>query len=534
MDDRTRALLAERKRRRDAEAQRVRIAEVCAELRSFYYPKQAAFFASKARRRATRKTRRAGATTGGCRELLARALEQPGFRATYVATTRIEAKDRAWEGDTQNALADIVRQRGTPIQGGDVETYDIAGVKVELRQADLTLAFDNGSEVELFGADNLRAINKKRGGAKHVYWIDEGQDFLHLEAFYRSVVVPALDDFQGECWVSGTPGRDLVGMFYELTRHDGVPTLAGWEVHEFAQVDNPFFGATTEEREARTAQAALVENGWSPDDPDFQREYRGRWVKSDANYVYAAHAVPEHQLCFAEPRVAVDGRPDFAAALLDLPGALDPKPRPYFLAMGVDLGTRDDFAYVVWAWSLHDPTLYELASWKRPGLFYDDMFAEIRAVRDQVVIGYIAADAGGGGSSAVKGWAKQFVTRYNQPLLEVQKAPGYKELAIKLLNGDIRTGKLRIRKGGALHSEWIVHRWAKQRSATGLMIEDDSTPNHASDAGLYGHMQAYHHRGVTPLDESGLTPEEKRASWLQRAEEQLEDSSTDEGSGWRW
>lgn len=504
---------------------------VCAELRSFYYPKQGGFFRSPTKLRVTRKTRRAGATTGGCRELLARALEQPGFRATYVATTRIEARARAWEGDTDNALADIVRRRGTVVHA-DVETYDIGGVHIQLRQQELTLKFSNGSEVELFGADDERSINKKRGGAKHVFWIDEAQDFLHLERFYKAVVSAALADFEGECWVSGTPGKDCAGFFWDISRDDGEPTLPGWEVHEFAAVDNPYFGATPAERDAHTAEAALKLNGWSPDDPDFLREWRARWVKSDANYVYAAHALAEYQLCYAVPRLDANGFPDLKAALLDLPGMRDGRPRPYFLAMGVDLGTRDDFAFVVWAWSLQDPVLYELASWKRPGLDYDEMFAFVKAVRDQAYVAYVAADSGGGGHSAVKGWSKQFLSRYNQPILEVQKSPGYKEIAIKAMNGDIRQGKLRIRKGSPLHAEWLIHRWAKQRSTSGLLVEDEKTPNHASDAGLYGHMEAFHHRHV-PAEGEGLTPDEKRGALMAHAEASLEAGIIEEPE-WGW
>lgn len=488
--DRQRAILDARRSRgfsREAEANKL-----AAELRSFYYPKQAAFFESPARLRATRKTRRAGATTGGCRELLARAIETPGFRATCAHSTLVEARARAWENDTQNGLANIVREFGEPLEVRGVEQVRIGGVICEVRPGELALDFSNGSRIELFGADHERATSKKRGSAKHVYWLDEAQDFLHLESFYKRVISPALSDFKGECWITGTPSVECSGMFYDITKQDEVdgPRLPGWDVHVLAQVDNPYFGDTPEERWENTAGEAMRLNGWSADDPDLLREQFALWVRSDGNYVYKVHAVPAHQLCYAPARMDDDGFPDVRAAMEDLPAF---GRRTYFTALGADLGTRDDFAFVLWAWALEDPCLYEVASWKKPGLDYDEMAMYLRAVRELVTVGLVVADAGGGGKPAVMGWSKEWLDRYQVPVEEAEKK--HKEMAIKLVNNDIRTGKLRVREGGVLLAEWRVHRWAKLRSSTGLRVEDPATPNHAADAALYAHRHSYHHRG---------------------------------------
>lgn len=495
LDDRTKALLDQR---REAAAKRA-IAEKCAaELRAFYHPKQAAFFRSKHKRRATRKTRRAGVTTGGCRELLARAIEHPGFRATYVASTRIEARARAWVNDTANGLVNILREFGEAVDGPGVERVKLGGIVVEVREAELALEFENGSRIELFGADNIRAVGKKRGGAKHVVWVDEAQDFVHLEAFYKGVVYPALRDFKGECWITGTPGRDCAGMFYDITKQDETdgPRLPGWELHEVSIIDNPFFGATEEERWEAATGEALREHGWSPDDPDFLREMRGLWVRADARYVFKVHAVPEHRLCYAPARYASDGFPDIEAALADLPmwGR-----RTYFLALGADLGTRDDFAFVLWAWSLEDQTLYEVVSWKKAGLDYDEMEHHLVVVRETVPIGVVAADSGGGGLGAVKGWSKRWQARYSVPVEEADKSGGV-EMQVKMMNNDIRREKLRLRKGGVLHGEMKLLRWAKVRSATGRLEVDPATPDHACDAGRIGFVHCYHHRARVPED----------------------------------
>lgn len=517
--------LARLQRERAAQATAAESRRVAAELRSFYYPKQAAFFTSPAKLRATRKTRRAGATVGGCREFLARAIEHPGWRGTYATSTRAEARDRAWKTDTQSGLVDLLERYATQVADARVATYVLGGVTIEVREAELALEFSNGSRINLFGSDDERSLRKQRGNAKHVFWIDEAQDFRFLDQFYRAVIVAALADYQGECWLSGTPSRDCAGLFYDVTREDG-HAIVGWEVSEFRVIDNPFFGATPEERWERTAGAAIRENGWPADDPDLLREWYARWVLADARWVYAAHAVPLHQLCFAPERLGPDGFPDIAAALADLPGW---GTREYFLALGADLGTRDDFAFVLWAWSFADPVLYEVCSWKRAGLDYDEMAAHLIAVREAVPIGLVTADAGGGGKPAVMGWSKRWVDRYGIPIIEAAKAN--KAIAIKQLNNDIRRGLVKVREGSPLLAEWLVHRWAKIRSATGGEVEDPTTPNHASDAGLYGHRESYHHRHrpVEPAPVPG-SPE-----WVVAVEAEMEQSvMDDEGDDDAW
>jgi hypothetical protein len=246
MNPDVRSLLIELAKRRPvvAESQRDEAAVVAAKLRDFFYPKQRAFFTSKAKRRATKKTRRSGATTGGCHEFVARAVEQAGWRGTYVTTTRKEARERAWLSDTANGLLDVLRRHGTTIDHPSCECIVIGGVTAYIRDQAMTIDFSNGSKIDLFGADDERSMRKQRGLSKHVYWIDEAQDFRFLERFYDAVIQGSLTDYDGECWLSGTPGPDCVGMFYEATKDDAVdgPTLLGWETHSIAVVDNPFFG----------------------------------------------------------------------------------------------------------------------------------------------------------------------------------------------------------------------------------------------------------------------------------------------------
>ena len=499
-------------------------AELCARIRGFMHPGQVRMFSRRpgATLKATIKGRRAGATSGGCREALCRAIETANCRETYVTTTRIEAKARAWNSDTQSGFADLVDQYGTRLERGGVPTYSLGGIIVEVREAELALEFSNGSKIDLFGADDEGALGKQRGNAKHLYWIDEAQDFWWLERFYKAVVVAAMVDskpltgFDGECWLTGTPGVDCSGMFYEITGGD--EPLPGWETHVLSVRDNPFFGATPEERWESTAVAVKRKNAWEEDDPDYQREWYGKWVRSDARYVYEVHKVPLAELCYAPVREQADGFPDIRAAIDDLPGRHPEQgvPRDYFLAMGADLGTRDAFALVVWAYSQMDPNLYELASWKMPGLDYDEMALHLNAINAQAYCGLVTADAGGGGKPAVMGWSRKWMEQYGIAILEATKPN--KAIAIKQLNTEIRRRRIKFREDSLLLRSMQRHRWSPKRTSTGAIIEDPATHEWSDtpDAGLYSYRECYPYRWH---EEEKKSPPGSRERYAQEAAE---------------
>jgi hypothetical protein len=452
----------------------------------------------------------------------------PNHRATYITGTLKDARRRAWENDTRSGFVDVIRLLGKQRKGLGVEAYVLAGITIRVLRQDLKLEFSNGSQIDLFGADKEGMAEGLRGIAKNVFWIDEAQDLSGLDYFYRGVIVPSMSDFVGECWMTGTPGRDCVGMFYEVTADDE-PPLTGWEVHRIAAVDNPFFGrvvrdgdewvvmdnidvrwapyrpspswteeealaAALEVRWDRAAGAAIRENGWAEDDPDLLREYYARWVKQDARFVYALHSVPEHKIATLPQRLGVDGFPDLRLALTDLPGWAEE--RQYFTICGADLGTRAAFAFCVWAWSLMDSILYEVASWKMAGLDYDEMATHLHSVRGQIGLSMITADAGGGGKPAVMGWSRKWMERYSLPITEATKQN--KAMAQKQMNNDIRKGFIVLRKDSPLMLEWKAHRWKKLRTEDGREVED-GTPHDVSDAALYGHRESFHHRFREPV-----------------------------------
>lgn len=530
--------LAELARRRPVEtATLVRhdeTAECAKQLRSIFekHPKQKKLYSSKAKLKATRKTRRAGATAGGVRELLARAIEIPGFRATYVTTTRGEARDRAWRNDTQSGFVQVIEHLGAQLETRGVDAFRLGGIKVEVRDHDLALEFANGSRIDLAGYDTIRAIGKKRGNAKHVFWIDEAQDFRFLEEFYNGTVIGALVDFKGECWVSGTPGRDAAGMFYEITRDDD-QAMEGWEVHEIAVTDNPYFGcvvweggtwfvvdqvgtqtgpyeneAVAEEAAIKirwegTAGEAIRLNAWPPDHPDLIREWYARWVTTDTRHVYPVNAVPPTcKLIYAPQRLVPNTwRPqdnpswyNHDAAIADLPRRTNGGLYEWMFGVGIDFGNfPDPFALVVWSFTFERPDVYEMFSWKAVKVLPDDqrVYVEMlwRAMNNIIVL--VADPAGREGE--LEAWR----TRFNMPIENAEKAN--KNVFQELMAGDIRKGHIHYREGSPIldehrHLVYLPTKPGKTRKEhADRKLSNGRVPgNHCSDAGLYSHRHLNH------------------------------------------
>jgi hypothetical protein len=558
-DSPAKQILAELARRRPvvAESQRNAAVDAAARLRGFFYPKQHAFFTSKARRKATKKTRRAGATTGGVREVLARCLEHAGYRVVIVHSTKQEARERAWLSDTKSGFVDILRELGVTVEDPSLEVIVLGGVRIEVRDQVMQLDFSNGSQVKLWGYDDLRAMRKQRGLAKHLYWIDEAQDIRYLDEFYDRVVL-AQQDFACEVWLTGTPGQDCAGMFYEVTKEEENERAPGWEIHTLAQIDNPFFGrivtdssggwmvyyvednltkdtgvrhgpyATYAEAEKaagqvrwdRTAGAAMIDKGWKGEEPDFIREFLGLWCKTDARYVYPVHVVNPYDLLYAPQRTdrnpnanapnhidPMTGKPpfwcDFRRAITDLPKRRKfNQKRQWMYAIGADFGYHPDpFAIVVWAFAHDTQDVYELFSWKAQKVHTDDQGLYLKAVWDALDNVVVLVGDPAGKQDDFEVWR----TRLQLPIDEANKKG--KNTLEEFLADDVRRGRIHLRHDSPLHDEMkhLVYlptkpgktrEVAKHRRASDGKVHGD----HCCDAARYSYEALTHFLSKLPQD----------------------------------
>jgi len=533
-------LEAEAEERAETEAQEQlgeRYRAVAERARSKLFDKQRAAFVDEIARRMTAlDTRRAGKTFGGIREYVAFALENPKSRQLYINETRDEAKALAWD-EPDDGIVSVLEQldlvRGE--KRGDEADY-------WANETELIVRFRNGSIIKLFGADDERQINKLRGRKWHRAWVDEAQKARFLQQLIQQVLGASMADFQGQIWLTGTPSRDTAGYFYEVTRQDGQPRAPGWAVHEWAVTDNPYFGrvvarddgafdvvgleglhvgtfadrsdaevAAKAERWRVTAAAALEENGWTEDDPDFQREWLGRWVITDANFVYPVNAVAPHLLTFAPMRITVTGRYDHETSMRDLPRNKRGKRMHWLFSIGLDFGFfPDPFAICMGAFSMETEVAYEMWSWKKIRTDADEQREELQYLVDNVEnIASIVGDPAGQ-RALMKGWRERLFI----PIEDAEK--NEKDTWIDLMGTAIRKGRWKYREGSPLlhehrHLVWLPVKAGKRKEHSDRRLLDGSVPgNHCSDGGLYQwrHMTNW----LARPDVGPRSPEERLAA----------------------
>jgi len=550
-------VIAARRERAEAEQRALRLTTLADELRSRFdnHPKQRAFWQSRSecRRDAALCTRRAGKSDGGVHEWLALAITTPGWRATYVNETLPEARKIVWRNDMGQGFCDLIARHGESIGGGQ---YQFATVIAKPNETTAEINFSNGSQIALLGADDESSINKLRGQAKDEIWVDEAQKFRHLRAFVLQVASACLKDKAtthgtGRLKLTGTPSEDAAGYFYDVTcePESGDTPLPRWEVFRWSVTDNPWFGDTPEERWARTAGEALTENGWDGTEPEFLREWMGKWVKSDARYVYPVHAAPSHiRLCYAPMRtmpnpINREHAPwiNVLESLRDLPHP-PPRHRPFtwLYAIGVDFGfAQDPFAIVVWAMTSELPEIYELCSWKQHKVVPDDQRDYIKSLWDQldnVIV--LVGDPAGQAAANLAGWRERTML----PISEAEKSS--KATWQAMMAGDIRKGRVRYRENGPLllehrHLVYLPTKPGKplkdhadRRSSDGKVHG-----NHCSDGGLYAfrHMTHYLATGAISRPEPGTREAyeaeaetlERKADEMDRRESRLQENMMD-------
>jgi len=511
------ALLATRRARR-ADERAVRA------LTDEWYATQRAVWTDRAQLVAWHGGRRMGKTRAGVRSFLDELLSVPGSRQLYINETAGEAERLAWVGNRGDGFEPLLSELGMLESGRGLSRKP---GRVKLDRSTLSIHCpDMDSWIYLRGADDEAGIRRALGGAYNRVWWDEAQKIpSKLATTIREVFMPALLDFRGRFVVTGTAVRQMLGLFYEITRPELDKRMPGWSVHFSNLLENPYWGHAKGRYVVWGARDEVVSGPHMPgempaaisgarwemgmvalqrllggpevapfDGPTMQREGFGRWVREDASYVYHVHQVPREKLVYAPHRTRADGFPDIRAALQDLPWGKGEAWREGLFALGGDLGYHPDpFAFVLWGWHMHDRRLYEVASWKRTMLDSDEQARVLHSIRAELALAITVVDAGGPAKPTVVGWSKEWVERYSLPIEEAQKA--HKHTAIEVLNGDIRTGGVALRDGSPLMAEMEELQWLTRLvDARGRMIEDPTQHNHCCDAALYAHRHSYQYR----------------------------------------
>ncbi len=414
------------------------------------HPDQLRFATSLSKRKAAVCSRRAGKTYVNARILVDAAEKNPAEGeddaiVVYLSLSKSHAKRSVW-GKLQSIAGRM-------------------GINIRFNNSELIGYHENGCQIWICGADDQRDIERLRGFAFRLVIVDEAQLLgAYLDELIDEVLEPALGDFDGTLLLTGTPHPACVGLFHDVcTGQKG-----GWETFHWTLEENPYYPRWRRRPDWREAvqeylQEVLQRKGWQPDHPVFLREYKGLWVRDHQSLVYAY-----------EPE-----RNDYDAELPRSPmGSY-----AWRYVVGVDLGTVDWFAIVVWAWCPELPYLYEVETIKTRGETISDWAYRISAVREQYQPLAIVADAGALGAAIVK----EFQERFGLPVEAAEKTE--KAAAIAAMNSDLLAGHVKVRKGGPLSRTYSVLQWSDDLRQK----EDPRIPNDDSDAALYAYRRSRHY-----------------------------------------
>jgi hypothetical protein len=423
------------------------------------FPKQRQFVTSSERYIAGICSRRAGKTYAAAAMLLTTALLNPNSHCVYVSLARRLVKRDLWD-DPVSGLLELNKHLKLGGEGNNSE---------------LTMRLPNGSRIELVGVDDTAQAAKLRGARYHLVIIDEAQNFAAsvLEQMTTTDLPAALRDYQGKLVLLGTPHHVPVGAFYEITTGQ----REGWDVHHWTIVDNERFPESLrrvkEGLAQTTAEAALQiidedrrRFGWSEDNPKHLREDLGLWATDTESLLYK-----------------------FDPARNTWAGDKLPEGHVWRHVLGVDFGSRDDTAFVVWAFSDTCAKAYQVFEDKRPRMHASSIVDAIVSLSETFDPEQIVVDPSAGGANYVE----ELRDRWGLPIEAAEKTK--KASFIQLMNDDLNQGRLLVIRDGKLGAEWEQ---LEKDMRTGK--ERIGSIDHLSDAALYAWRYLNHHR--TDVSES--------------------------------
>lgn len=427
-------------------------AELRARLLSPLFDRQRAFIAHDARRKALFCSRRAGKTTLTPRRLVLSALERQGTLQRFYAITRMRAKELVWE-DLKKVCHEV-------------------GADARVNEVELSIRLPNESWIRLTGADKLKEAQKKLGDKLALAVLDEAQLYPDsvLAPLIEDILGPALEDLAGTLELYGTPGVVCTGIWWEITRDDGQPRLPGWHVDSWTVLDNTAFPVWAGQEDWRLRAIewlAELKAGrkWADDNPTYLREWCGRWVNDTGALVYK----------YDVTRNGFDGTlPPLAEGV------------SWSHVAGSDLGVRDGFANVVWAFTSSIDEAFEVFSEKATELSmtqWEERWERIVRIYRPLVID---VDTGGYGKVIIENIKERRRTTPGKIWLPLESAEKHEKFAHQqAMNDDLLTGRLKVNRHSVLAAEMRI----LPKDQEDETKEDERYDNHACDAGLYGHRE---------------------------------------------
>lgn len=403
-------------------------------LEDHLFPEQLAFVTDKSPTKVAVCSRRSGKTIACAADLVHTAVNNPGTTSIYITLSRNNAKKIIWKEITQLN-----------------RTYKLKGVP---NLSELSFTFPNESVIYLSGAKDSTEIEKFRGLALKLVYIDETQSFRdYLRSLINDVLSPALMDYAGTLALIGTPAPIPVGFFHEVATANN-----GWAKHHWTFWNNPFITKKSKLTHQQMLDRELLRRGVNIQDPSIQREYYGRWTL-DSNSL----------LLHYNPQV----------------NHFDTLPKnSYNYIMGIDLGFDDADAIGIIAWSESDPTTYLVEEKVVPQQGLTELVQQIQDFQKRYPISKMVIDQGGLG----KKLAEEMRRRHGIPVEAADKARKMEN--ISFLNDALRTGRFRAKSDSKFAQDTYLVEIDRDKSTSDKIKVSDKYHSDIIDAVLYAFKES--------------------------------------------
>lgn len=380
---------------------------------------------------------RAGKTVGCAADLIHTSLQREGIVCLYITLNRLSAKRIIWPD-----LLRICRE------------YNL-GAKIN--ESELSLTFPNRSVIYISGAKDKSEIEKFRGLALALCYIDECQAFRdYIRELVDEVIAKRLFDYAGRLRLIGTPGPVPVGYFYECS------VSKQWAHHYWTMFDNPWLPIKSGLTHEQILQRELDRKGVTREDPSIQRECFGRWA--------------------FDPNSLVFRYDDTLNDYTDLPDLGN----NWNYVIGCDLGFDDSDAMAVLAWSDRDPRLFLVEEVVKNKQGISEFAAQLDTLIKRYSPTKVVIDTGGLGKKI----AEEITRRFALPVSPAEKQRKFEY--IELLNDALRTQRFMAKKKSRFAEDAKLLEWDRDDPNPDKLKIKDTFHSDICDAVLYAFREAYH------------------------------------------
>jgi hypothetical protein len=410
-------------------------------------------------------SRRAGKTEVCALDLLDTAIKRDGVVCLYITMTRMNASRIIWP--TLKRLNTFYGLGGTP------------------NEAELSLTFENGSVIYLSGCKDKSELDKFRGLAIALVYIDEVQSFRSFIAeLVDDVLGPALADYAGKLKLIGTPALLKSGFFWQSINSKA------YAHHHWTFWQNPFIAAKSGLTHRQILDRELKRRGVSETHPSVQREWFGQWVIDTESLVLHYSDRDNH--------------------FGDLPILTD-----YVVA--VDIGHDDADAIAVIGWHKNFKQCYLVEEHVQAQQGITELADQIEKAYIKYAPLKIVMDTGGLGKKI----ALELQKRRELPIVAAEKSRKIEFLA--LLDDALRTKQFFARSTSRFAQDSYIVEWDHDKTTPEKKVIKDDPHSDIIDAVLYGYREALHWLSVP---EKVKADPRSRDQWIKHTEnlmnEQLE------------